>query len=254
MAASAASGSRSPASAYRIAEYRPPAFLVEMATTRRPRAPGDTLGVHVCGALSVWRCHGGGGVSWSLTAASASASELAIPGTDGWLLGDSDDGWQRRPAYTRHRDSSRSGHDSLNARRPARHARAGARRWTPAARCALTLAANVSDVNRQLVGGTCHPRWCIRPRSISPRSREGEEWFWRSNAPRTVRVLAVRPDGERVTGVRVDGVLVRREWHRVQRVRGGGRGAAPARGSTGSDSGARDCADRAVVWTNQGSS
>jgi alpha-2-macroglobulin len=84
----------------------------------------------------------------------------------------------------------------------------------------LTLSANVSDVNRRLVGGRAST--VLHPADFYVAARaEGDDWFWRTNDTRTVRVTALRPDGQRLAGVSVQGVLVRREWHRVQRVRGG---------------------------------
>ena len=50
---------------------------------------------------------------------------------------------------------------------------------------------------------------------------EGSGYFWTAGKPVRVGVIAVRPDGGRVPGVRVAGAIVRREWHSVQRDRAG---------------------------------
>ncbi len=50
---------------------------------------------------------------------------------------------------------------------------------------------------------------------------EGSDYFWSEGRPVSVQVIAVRPGGERVTGVRVAGTVVRREWHQVRRERDG---------------------------------
>ncbi len=203
---------------YRIAEYRPPSFLVDVTTAREPRAPGDTLGVHIAARYLFGGVMAGAGVNWSLTKTRISASELSIPGTDGWLVGDSDDGWQPNPEYngpqfvTSHIDSL-GADGALDVRIPAPDIE-------PGQPVRLAFSVNVSDVNRQLVGGRASA--VVHPADFYLAGQpQGDEWFWRSNAPRTVRVQAVRPDGAGVNGVRVDGVLVRREWHRVQRLRNG---------------------------------
>ncbi len=50
---------------------------------------------------------------------------------------------------------------------------------------------------------------------------EGTSYFWTAGTPTTVSVIAVRPDGGKVAGVRVQGSIVRREWHQVRRERAG---------------------------------
>jgi hypothetical protein len=49
----------------------------------------------------------------------------------------------------------------------------------------------------------------------------GESYFWTAGTPVRVGVVAVRPDGGRVPGVKVTGTVVRREWHSVRRDRAG---------------------------------
>jgi hypothetical protein len=49
----------------------------------------------------------------------------------------------------------------------------------------------------------------------------GNEYFWRAGTAQTIDLIAVRPSGEHVTGVRIQGTIVRREWHQVRRERDG---------------------------------
>ena len=83
-----------------------------------------------------------------------------------------------------------------------------------------TVEATVTDVNRQTVSASAsvvvHPAAFYL--GVKP---EGESWFWTADKPASVGVIAVRPDGERVSGVSVSGVIVRREWHQVRRERAG---------------------------------
>src|SRR5690606_5966057 len=49
----------------------------------------------------------------------------------------------------------------------------------------------------------------------------GGSYFWTAGREQAVDVIAVRPDGRRVSGVSVDGFLIRREWHQVRRENNG---------------------------------
>jgi len=203
---------------YRIAEYRPPEFLVDMATTRVPTRAADTLGVRLSARYLFGGAMGGAGVQWSLTKTRLSAFELNIPGTDNWLVGDSDYGWQNATRYDGP-EFVTSGLDSLGANGTLDLSIA-APDIAPGQPARLTLSANVSDVNRRLVGARTSA--VLHPAAFYVAAQPtGDEWFWTSNVARRVRISTVRTSGERVAGVRVSGVLVRREWHRVQRVRGG---------------------------------
>src|SRR5262249_11202784 len=78
----------------------------------------------------------------------------------------------------------------------------------------------VFDINRQVVAATTttlmHPAEFYV--AVKPR---GNEYFWKAGSTQTVDVIAVHPDGERESNVRVTGTVVRREWHRVRRERAG---------------------------------
>jgi uncharacterized protein YfaS (alpha-2-macroglobulin family) len=84
----------------------------------------------------------------------------------------------------------------------------------------MTISAEVVDANRQTVADVAsivvHPADFYLGAKV-----EGDEWFWRAGRPVRVSLVAVRPDGRRVAGVAVEGTVVREEWHRVRRSRGG---------------------------------
>ncbi len=83
-----------------------------------------------------------------------------------------------------------------------------------------TLEATVVDVNRQTVSASAS--LVVHPADFYLAAKpEGEGYFWSAGTPVRVGVLAVRPDGVRVPGVRVTGTIVRREWHSVRRDRAG---------------------------------
>lgn len=204
---------------YRVAEYRPPEFLVDVNAVTAAKLPGDSLRARVQARYLFGAPMAGAALTWEVRRTALSPYELDIPGTDGWQIGDSDDAWDRTESHGPHTDLLASGTDSLD--------RTGSRALAVAAKLAegghparLTLVATVTDVNRRTVGATTSS--VVHPADYYVAARpEGDSWFWTVGAPRVMQVLAVRPTGEHVSGVRVDGVLVRREWHRVRRVRDG---------------------------------
>ena len=75
-----------------------------------------------------------------------------------------------------------------------------------------TVEATVVDVNRQTVSASAS--LMVHPADFYLGAKpEGESYFWLAGTPVRVGVVAVRPDGVRVQGVRVTGTIVRREWH-----------------------------------------
>jgi uncharacterized protein YfaS (alpha-2-macroglobulin family) len=203
---------------YRIAEYRPAEFLVDLATVRAPRRSGDSLGVHVSARYLFGGAMAGASVQWTLTREPVPSWELGIPGADEWLVGDTDDGWagaerEAGPQFVA------SGADSLGAD-GARDLLVPTPAIEPGSAVRLTLATNVNDVNRRQVGARTSA--VLHPADVYVAARvEGSEWFWRAGEARTVRITALTPEGARVGGVPVRAALVRREWHRVERIRGG---------------------------------
>jgi uncharacterized protein YfaS (alpha-2-macroglobulin family) len=204
---------------YRIAEYRPPEFLVEVATDSGARFAGDSIGAAVEARYLFGAPMGRAAVRWSLRQESLLYGGIEIPGTEGFYLGDG--GWwyeelsQPRAAV----QVPASGVDTLDAAgRLGLRLRLGeTERGRPSR---ATLEATVTDVNRQTVSAASsvvvHPAAFYL--GVKP---EGESWFWTAGRPASVGVIAVRPGGERVSDVSVEGVVVRREWHQVRRERAG---------------------------------
>ncbi len=203
---------------YRIAEYRPPEFLVDMTTSAAPAHPGDRFAVGVRASYLFGAPMGRAAVQWTARRAPLSSWELEIPGTDGWQIGETgwwwdDDGDDAGTTVFA------SGTDTLDARGERTiAATVPPGGGTRAAR--VTIEASVTDVNRQSVGTTTSV--IVHPAAfyIAARS-QGESWFWKEGEAQRIAVRAVRPNGSAQAGVRVRGTLVRREWHQVRRVRGG---------------------------------
>ena len=151
---------------YRVAEYRPPEFLVDVTAPSGPRIPGDTLTASVAGALPVRRADGTrrrspGGASVAALALGArrSRTSTAVPSA-------------RRRTGGRSRPTSgtaRRGERDRHARRARpRGAPSAARPSERAAPPRVTVEATVTDINRQAVGVDASRRSCIRPSSTSP--------------------------------------------------------------------------------------
>jgi uncharacterized protein YfaS (alpha-2-macroglobulin family) len=201
---------------YQVAEYRPPEFLVDVATDQAPRFAGDRLRATVGSRYLFGAPMAGAPVRWTARQVAVSPWEIQIPGTEGWYLGDSGEWWEdtwEEPVVLA------GGTDTLDARgyreldvalppladgRPAR----------------VTVQAEVVDANRQTVAGAATV--LVHPADFYVGARpEGSDYFWTAGTPVRVGVMAVRPDGRSVTGVAVQGAVVRREWHTVRRRRGG---------------------------------
>ena len=203
---------------YRVAEYRPPEFLVQMTPTGAPAHPGDRFALEVRANYLFGAPMGRAEVRWSARQAPLSVWELEIPGTDGWHIGDTGWGWDEDDS-TEGVSVFANGTDTLNARGERTIAvTIPSSGRTAAAR--VTIEASVTDVNRQAVGATATA--VVHPAAFYIAARpQGESWFWKERDAQRIAVRAVRPDGTVEAGVAVRGALVRREWHQVRRVRGG---------------------------------
>ena len=204
---------------YRVAEYRPPEFLVELNGETATRLPGDRFGATVQARYLFGAPMARAEFTWTARQASMSPWELEIPGLEGWdwYIGESSDWWEE--VTEDFNQVFASGTDTLDAR--GERVLSVTLPPTPKGRPArVTLEVGVTDVNRQAVGAvrttTVHPaEFYVAAKPL------GASYFWQSGTPQSIGVVAVRPDGRKVSGVRVQGTVVRREWHRVRRERGG---------------------------------
>lgn len=203
---------------YRIAEYRPPEFLVTVAADSGIHYTGDSLAAAIDARYLFGAPMGRAAVRWTLRQQTVSPWELTIPGLDGFSIGESG-GWSDSYDAAPPVQMVASGVDTLDpaGRLPLRLRLGAASGGRPAR---ATLEATVTDVNRQTVSATAsmlvHPAsFYLGARSLS------RAYFWTAGKPESVSVVAARPDGRRVTGVRVEGTIVRQEWHQVRRERNG---------------------------------
>ncbi len=205
---------------YKIAEYRPPEFLVDMTVdTSAARFPGETARATVSARYLFGAPMGRAVLSWQARSAPVSSWSLSIPNTDGFTIGESGFWWEDSPRQHQSVDVFESGRDTLDA--------SGQRTLriklpaTQKGRAALvTISATVTDVNRQASGAsqsvTVHPAsFYIGAKPL------GKNYFWSVGNQEHVGVIAVTPKGERLSGIKVTGAIVRREWHQAQRQRNG---------------------------------
>ncbi|HJU64308.1 MAG TPA: Ig-like domain-containing protein, partial [Gemmatimonadaceae bacterium] len=204
---------------YRVAEYRPPEFLVDVSKQGEVRYPGDTLRASVQARYLFGAPMARAALAWQVRQTPISSWELEIPNTEGYHLGESGWWWEETGRDGWNADVFAGGTDTLDA--TGTRAIAVALKEPAQGRAArVTFSASVTDVNRQAVGAsttaTVHPAaFYIAAKAM------GEQYFWRATRPESVAVLAVRPTGERVSGVAIAGTVVRREWHQVRRERQG---------------------------------
>ena len=201
---------------YRVGEYRPPEFLVDLAARTLTGTPGADLRFGASARYLFGAPMAKAQVNWEAREERVWPWELQIPGLDGWMIGNNTWDSSRENAVA---GNFASGVDTLDdrgdrtitVRVPAR---------TNGATSRVVLAAAVTDVNRQSVGSSASA--LVHPARFYIASRvAGTSWFWRADEAQRVSVRTVRPDGATESGVRVSGRIVRREWHRVRRERNG---------------------------------
>jgi uncharacterized protein YfaS (alpha-2-macroglobulin family) len=204
---------------YRVAEYRPPEFLIDVFADSGPFFGRDTVRATVEARYLFGAPMARAAVVWDVRQRPLSPWELDIPGTDGWYVGETGWWWEESSDDTPFAGVVQSGTDTLDDR--GRLAISVALPPPQRGRAALaTIGATVTDVNRQTVSAarsvTVHPAaFYLAAKAL------GASYFWTAGQEQRIGVLAVRPTGGRVAGVAVRAAIVRREWHRVQRERDG---------------------------------
>ncbi len=202
---------------YRVAEYRPPEFLVQATTDTTPRFPGDSATANVEARYLFGAPMARAVVTWAARQRPLYWGEVEIPGTNGFFFGDG--GWWWEDDDTGGLTTLAQGTDTLDGTGHAtiRFPLGPAVKGRPAR---ATLEASVTDVNRQSVGASAGV--LVHPASFYIGAKPlGRSYFWTAGQPQAVGLIAVQPDGKRLAGVEVTGTIVRREWHRVHRTRGG---------------------------------
>jgi alpha-2-macroglobulin len=204
---------------YRVAEYRPPEFLVDVRADSGTRFAGDSVHTAVEARYLFGAPMGRAATRWTLRRQSVDGWELGIPGTESFFLGETGWWYEEYDPQAAQVTVQASGIDTLDTGgRLALSLPVGPTERGKASRA--TFEATVTDVNRQAVSASASV--LVHPAAFYLGLRPaGRRYFWTAGQPADVEVIAVQPDGRRVSGVRVEGTVVRREWHQVRRERGG---------------------------------
>jgi uncharacterized protein YfaS (alpha-2-macroglobulin family) len=199
---------------YRVAEYRPPEFLVDVIADTAPRFDGDSLTATIGARYLFGAPMGRAKVTWSLKQTAFEPWNTSVPNTEGFYVGAQGWWWEEmqsesNTAVSESRVDTLDATGHLTVRAPLKLVQAG--RAT-----AATLEAVVTDVNRQTVYASAGVR--VHPAEFYLGAKpDSRDYFWTAGVPQTIRVIAVRPDGQRIGSIRAAGILVRREWHQVRR-------------------------------------
>jgi uncharacterized protein YfaS (alpha-2-macroglobulin family) len=203
---------------YRIAEYRPPEFLVGVSADSGPYYSGDKLKASVEARYLFGAPMGRAAVGWTARMVSTGGWETNIPGLSEYYVGDTGYWWEensQQPGVT----VLASGTDTLDAAgRFQVEVPLNASFNGKAARA--TIQAIVTDVNRQAVGNAVSV--LVHPADFYLGARPlGTDYFWKEGTSQQIAVVAADPGGRLRSGVKVQGTIVRREWHQVHRERAG---------------------------------
>ncbi|HMA43603.1 MAG TPA: MG2 domain-containing protein [Gemmatimonadales bacterium] len=205
---------------YRVAEYRPPEFLVTATTDRVPRFAGDTVRASVEARYLFGAPMARAAVTWYARQRTASPWEYDIPNTEGFVIGEQGWWWEDEQEESPGTGAVlASGTDTLDA--TGHLTLAAVAPAPPKGKAAwMTLEATITDVNRQTVSAQSSA--LVHPASIYIGAKPtGTDYFWTAGKERSVDLVAVTPDGARTPGVAIRGTLIRREWHQVRRDRQG---------------------------------
>jgi uncharacterized protein YfaS (alpha-2-macroglobulin family) len=203
---------------YRVAEYRPPEFLVTMSSDTGPRFVGDQFKASLEARYLFGAPMARAALNWTARIAPISGWEISVPGAEGYYTGETGFWWE---------DESNPGGVTVLA--------TGADTLDAAGRFGfdvpvtqtvkgkpsrVTIEAMVTDVNRQAVGSATSA--IVHPADFYIAAKPlGQDYFWKAGSSEQIAILALTPDGRKVNNVRVRGSVIRREWHRVHRERDG---------------------------------
>ena len=191
------------AESFQLAEYRVPEFETSLMLDSTARFLGDTLRARATGRYYFGAPMSGAVIHWSAYTTDA-RGEFAVPGLPaGFSIGETYVGGETPPG----RSETINGIDTLDATGTVQ-LRIATRPGNTAWPARVDVSVSVDDLNRQAVSSeesiVLHAsNLYVAVRDSSP------SWYWLPNEPRRFEVLAVRPNGDRVPGIRTKVIVVR---------------------------------------------
>ena len=192
----------------RVAEYRAPEFLVTAHADSAPRVRGDSIDVRVSAAYLFGAPMAGIEVFWNVRFGELDPWELKIPGVGReWTIGRQGTWWERD---TIPHAAWLNGVDTLDAQGVAR-LRIGTDSVVPGRGSSARVDVSVVDVNRQAV--TASMETIVHPASFYLALHDSASaWWWPVRVAQRMQLMAVRPDGRKVAGVKVRVAVVSYRW------------------------------------------
>ena len=189
-------------SSIRIAEYRAPQFRTSLDIDSATYVLDDSVPTLIKANYYFGPPMPGATVSWSSLTQPAYGVEIpGLPRSFAVASTWSSDG-------TRNTSGDEVTGDAVLDQRGMLALKVPALRGTLMAPARLTVAATVADVDRQTV--TVERSITVHSSSYYIAARDSvPAWYWKNGSPRTIELLVVRPNGERVRGVPITVAVVR---------------------------------------------
>ena len=190
-------------SRFQLAEYRTPEFETSLALDTTARFLGDTLLARATGRYYFGAPMNGAVIRWRAYTSDVE-SGFTVPGLrSGFSIGTSYLTTPRQPP----RPETLTGVDTLDAAGGAA-LRIPTRLPPGTSPANVTVQISVDDYNRQSVASGASRLLHASNLYIAARD-SGSPWYWKPDERRRFQVLAVRPDGERVSGVPIRVAVLR---------------------------------------------
>jgi uncharacterized protein YfaS (alpha-2-macroglobulin family) len=204
------SGPVSYGGAFRVEEYRPPQFKVDVDAPARELVAGDALGARVLARYLFGGAMAGADVRWSVNRATV---EFEPPGNPGFAFG-IHSWWWDDDAPSRSSDVFGAGEGTTDALgsvavEAGKAEAPGGRTWE------YTVEAEVSDVNRQRLANRAV--LTVHPASWYAGLRRRTAGFAEAGRPVVLEAVAVSPAGARQERVPLALAVKRREWKSIRK-------------------------------------
>lgn len=195
---------------FRVEEYRPPQFKVDVTAPKADFASGDALSGTVLARYLFGGAMAGADVKWTIN---RNTTFFTPPGNEGFAFGNNIWGWNdEEPSESSDIFASGEGKtDNLGVLdvTPGKAEAPGDRPWS------YTLEAEVSDVSRQRMANRVS--WTVHPAAVYAGIRQRSTGFAEVGKAVPLEIVAVDPAGARQEDVKVAVKIQRREWKFIRK-------------------------------------